>query len=160
MPEVILVCGKICSGKTVYAAELMKKRNCVVLSCDEITLTLEKYLSGNFDEMITALKNYLCHKACEIILAGANVIIDFGNWTFAERESLKKFFTQKNIKTELHYIKVSDEIWEKRIEKRNRDVQLGLTEAYYLDDGLKAKFLSRFEEPSADEIDMLIEAAE
>ncbi|MBQ8298239.1 MAG: ATP-binding protein [Ruminococcus sp.] len=157
MAEVILLCGKICSGKSFYSSELKNKRNCVLLSCDEITIPLEKYLCGDFDEMAQILKSYLREKACEIISTGADVIIDFGQWKKSERQEMREFFSQRNIKTELHYIKVSDEIWEKHIEKRNREVQLGRKDAYFVDEGLKSKVLSQFEEPSDDEIDVLIE---
>lgn len=160
MPAVILICGKICSGKSFYSAQLKKKRSCVVLSCDELVLPLEKYLCGDYDEMTAVFKSYFRSKACEIISAGADVIMEFGLWQKSEREAVREYFSRQNIKTELHYVKVSDEIWEKHIQKRNREVQLGITEAYYVDEGLKAKLLSRFEEPSQDEIDVLIEVTE
>lgn len=160
MPKVIFLCGKICSGKTFYSSKLMKKYNCIVLSCDEITLPLERYLCGDFDEMAAVIKEYLCKKACEIISSGVNVIIDFGQWKKSERASIREFFSKRSINTELHYIKVSDEIWEKHIEKRNNVVQLGLEEAYYVDEGLRSKVLSQFEEPTADEIDVLVEVTE
>lgn len=160
MAKVILVCGKICSGKSVYSSKLKEEQGCVVLSCDEIIMPIEKYLCGDYDEMAAVFKNYFCNKACEIVSAGANVIVEFGLWQKAERKSVKEFFSQRNIRTELHYVKVSDEIWEKHIEKRNKQVQLGLTEAYYMDEGLKNKVLGLFEEPSDDEIDVLIEITE
>lgn len=160
MASVILVCGKICSGKTYYSSQLRKERRCVILSCDEITIPLEKYLCGDFDEMADILKDYLCRKACEIALAGVDVIIDFGQWKRSEREGIREYFSKNGIRTELHYIKISDEIWEKHIEKRNREVQFGMTEAYYVDEGLKEKVLGLFEEPSSGEIDVLIEVTE
>lgn len=40
MAKVILICGKICSGKSTYAEQLRVQNNAVVLSTDEITLAL------------------------------------------------------------------------------------------------------------------------
>lgn len=40
MPKVHLMCGKICSGKTTFAQKLRKEIKGVVLSVDEITLSL------------------------------------------------------------------------------------------------------------------------
>lgn len=157
MASVIIVCGKICSGKSYYSAQLVEKRGGVILSCDELTLPLGKYLCGDFDETAEIIKNYLCRKACEIVSQGINAIVDFGQWTKSERKCIKEYFSQNNISSELHYIKVSDDVWEKHINKRNREVQLGLSTAYFVDEGLKEKVLSRFEEPSSDEVDVLIE---
>ena len=38
MAEVIMTCGRICSGKSTYAQKLRTERNAVILSVDEITL--------------------------------------------------------------------------------------------------------------------------
>ena len=40
MAKVIMTCGKICCGKTTYANRLKEEMNAVILSIDEITLTL------------------------------------------------------------------------------------------------------------------------
>lgn len=40
MAKVIMVCGKICSGKSTYAECLRKKNNAVLLSIDEIMLAM------------------------------------------------------------------------------------------------------------------------
>ena len=40
MAKVIMTCGRICCGKTTYAQKLREERNAVILSIDEITLTL------------------------------------------------------------------------------------------------------------------------
>ena len=40
MGKVILICGKICGGKTTYAKSLIKANSAVLLSTDEITVAL------------------------------------------------------------------------------------------------------------------------
>ena len=40
MAKVIMTCGKICCGKTTYARCLQAAGNAVILSIDEITLSL------------------------------------------------------------------------------------------------------------------------
>ena len=53
MPKVILICGKICCGKTTYAKKLVKEQNTVLLSCDEITLALfGQYIGEKHDEIV------------------------------------------------------------------------------------------------------------
>ena len=40
MAKVIMTCGKICCGKSTYARRLQAAGNAVILSIDEITLSL------------------------------------------------------------------------------------------------------------------------
>ena len=40
MPGVIMTCGTICCGKSTYARKLRTERNAVILSIDEITLSI------------------------------------------------------------------------------------------------------------------------
>ena len=40
MAKVILICGKICSGKSYYARKLKEKEHAVILSRDEMTYEL------------------------------------------------------------------------------------------------------------------------
>ncbi len=157
MAKVVLLCGKICSGKSTYASELNKNNEYVILSSDDLMLPLSNYLCGDYDEALAVFVDYFKCKACEIVRAGANVIFDFGSWSKVSREEMKSYFAEQGIKTEMHYIKASDEIWHKRIEKRNCEVKLGLTKAYYVDEGLKAKAEGIFEEPEQNEVDILIE---
>ena len=42
MPKVIMICGKLCSGKSTYAKKLQQEGKAVVLSIDEIMLA-EKF---------------------------------------------------------------------------------------------------------------------
>ena len=40
MAKAMLICGRICSGKSHYAALLHDRENAVILSCDELTFAL------------------------------------------------------------------------------------------------------------------------
>jgi len=62
LAKVILICGKICSGKTTYAKNIMEKNKAVLLSVDEITLTLfGQHLGSEHDEIAKKQKN-ICIK--------------------------------------------------------------------------------------------------
>lgn len=158
--RLIILCGKICSGKSSYAAKLCREGRFVVLSSDELMLPLDKYLCGDYDEALAVFMDFFRRKACEIVHAGADVIFDFGSWSRTDRELMKQFFIRNGITPELHYLRVSDEVWEEHIRRRNADVQAGKCRAYYVDDGLKAKVLGLFEEPEAWEYDVLVEINE
>ena len=40
MSKVYLICGKICSGKTTYSKKICAENNAILLSVDEIMLSL------------------------------------------------------------------------------------------------------------------------
>lgn len=154
--RVIAVCGKICSGKTYYARQLREKENAVILSCDELTKALfDNDLGERHDEISLRIWEYLKKKSVELVNAGCTVILDWGFWTAQDRKSLTEFYRAQNIPIEWHYIDVDDRTWRINIEERNRRVSSGEGGSdYYLDEGLMAKLLSKWEEPFDDEIDV------
>ena len=155
MAKVFLICGKICCGKTTYAQKLCNENNAVLLSIDEITLALFGQHCGDMhDEYVERTEKYLLNKSLELIQKDINVVLDWGFWTKAERESAKGFYKSRNIECELHYVNISDEVWKSRLYKRNNEVLANETSAYYVDDNLAAKFASIFEMPSEVEVDV------
>ncbi|MBR5091368.1 MAG: ATP-binding protein [Ruminiclostridium sp.] len=155
----IMTCGRICSGKSTYARKLREEYRAVILSVDEITLALFGNDAGEkHDEYVERLKNYLYGKSVEIVGTGTNVILDWGFWTRKERDYARRFYTERGIACELHYLSISDEEWERRIKQRNDYISEGRTSAYYVDDGLKAKFAAIFEPPGEHEADVVLNA--
>ena len=158
MARIIITCGKLCSGKTTYSKRLAKEIGAVRLSVDEITLLLLGPFAGDIlDEYFQKLEKYLMEKSLEAAEAGVSSVIDLGLWTKAEREKVRKFYRERGAECEIHYLKVPDGVWRERIEKRNREIEAGLTEAYPVDENLLKKFESFFEEPSPDEVDAIID---
>lgn len=87
MAKVILICGKICSGKSTYAEQLRVQHNAVVLSTDEITLALfGQHCGDKHDDYVERTQNYLFNKSLELIEVGGNVILDWGFWMKVERD--------------------------------------------------------------------------
>ena len=158
MARIIITCGKLCSGKTTYSKRLAKEIGAVRLSVDEITLLLLGPFAGDIlDEYFQKLEKYLMEKSLEAAEAGVSSVIDLGLWTKAEREKVREFYRDRGAECEIHYLKVPDGVWRERIEKRNREIEVGLTEAYPVDENLLKKFESFFEEPSPDEVDAIID---
>ena len=152
MAKAILICGKICSGKTTYAETLKKREKAVVLSSDELMLSIfDPLLGDRHDEMAGRANSYLLNMAVRLIEAGVNVILDWGFWTKKGREEVSEFFEKRGIETDWRYLAVGDDQWKRNIEKRNAEVLAGRTQAYYVDEGLLRKLESRFEEPGAEE---------
>lgn len=150
--EVILICGKICSGKTYLAKRLCDEKNAVLLSCDELMLTVfDPYLGDDFDRVSKKCMDYLFKKAACIAKSGIYVILDWGFWKRADRDEARDYFSENDIKTTLYYIDIEDEKWHKNISKRNAEVQEGKTTAYYVDENLLIKLERAFEAPFDDE---------
>lgn len=157
MAKVILICGKLCCGKSTYAEQLCIGDKAVILSVDEIMLALFGLYAGDrHDEYAAKTKRYLLDKSVEIVELGISVILDWGFWTKDERASVRKFYTEKKIVHEFHYLDINDETWKARLDKRNHAVSEGEVNAYIVDANLAAKFGKIFQMPGREEIDMWV----
>ena len=73
MGKVILLCGKICSGKSYYSRKLRDELKAVIISPDEATYDLLNNEQGEFYDIFSKrLIKYLTKKVGEIAQAGAN----------------------------------------------------------------------------------------
>ena len=156
MGKVILICGKICSGKSYYSKKIKKSLNAVIISPDEATYELINNEQGEFYNIFfDRLNKYLTKKVGEIAKAGANVIFEKGLWSKKEREQIVKYYKKNGIECEIHYVCVDDETWKQNINERNKMVKEGNGGSnFYLDEGLMQKLESMWEEPTKEEIDV------
>ena len=158
MAKVILICGKICCGKTTYAHSLRMQKKAVVLSCDEIMLSvLDEYLGERHDVYAARTEEYLLRKSLELLETGIPVILDWGPWTKAGRKKICSFYAEHGFECSVHAIRISEAEWQRRIALRNAQIDQGQCQAYHVDDGLAAKFLLRYEELTDDETDVWID---
>ena len=64
MAKVYLICGKLCCGKTTYSQKLCAENDAIVLSVDEMTLTVFGQNCGEkHDEYVLNAKKYLLNKS-------------------------------------------------------------------------------------------------
>lgn len=158
MPKVLIMCGKICSGKSTYAEKLKLENKAVILSVDELTLALFENQAGEkLDFYVEKLKEYFLKKSLDIVEASADVILDWGFWTKKERDYAREFYDSRNISYQFYYMNVGIDEWKKRILKRNQEIKSEQLEAYPIDKGLLSKVEKMFEEPDRKELkDMII----
>ena len=77
MAEVILICGKICSGKSTWAKALCRESGALCLSVDELMLALLPERLGDLhDEVAARAQGYLLRQAACIARAGVPVVLD------------------------------------------------------------------------------------
>ena len=152
MAKIIALCGKICSGKSTYAAELAQKHRAVVLNPDVLMKTLfGEHLGARHEEVFASVQQYLYQQAKAIAGVGIDVVLDFGLWTQAARRETRAFFEMEGVDFAIHYVNTPLHRIRLNIEKRNGCVD---ETQYFIDDAILEKCLSRFEEPTADEIDL------
>lgn len=106
------------------------------------------------DEVLNDIKRYLHKKSIEIVMAGSNVILDWGFWSRKERKKVSEYYKNKDILFEWNYIDISTKDWIQNIRSRNEAVIAGETTDYYVDDSLLNKLNSLFEIPIKEEIDV------
>lgn len=151
MPSVILLIGRLCSGKSTYAAGLAKE-GVIVLSCDDVMQTLfPEPLGDRYDRYAARAFRYLYAQARRLHAQGYPVALDFGFWTRKSREEAQSEL--RGIPLDWRMIDIDDEEWRRRIARRNAAIEQRLSERcdYLVDDGLLSKAMALYEPPTADE---------
>ncbi|HKL98991.1 MAG TPA: AAA family ATPase [Mobilitalea sp.] len=166
MAKVIILCGKIASGKSFYANEIQKKTNATILSVDDLMLKLsDSCLGSHHDDMALRCEHYFYSLAEQIIGNDGEVIIDFGYWLRKEREEAKQYFNKRGITVELHYVNIPEDKRLEQLELRNttliKDKDNQSEEpwgerVYIIGEELRKRLDLKFEEPMEDEVDKLI----
>ena len=155
MAKIILICGKICVGKSTYSKKLMFEQKAVRLNPDELMKTFcGEFLGDRHEDALQQMLCFIYKKAIEIYSIGINVIIDFGFWQRHYREEANQYFIKYNISPEWHYVDINDDLWIKNIGKRNSDVERGVSEDYYVDECILDKFKNLGDKPKSSEIDV------
>lgn len=117
--RLIIICGLPGSGKTTMAHQLAEQRPSVRLSPDEWMTALGANLwDGETRERVEALQWVL---AKDLLAVGATVIIEWGTWSRAERDTLRRGARQLGAAVELHHLDVGvDELW-RRVQARGAE---------------------------------------
>lgn len=157
MAEVMILIGRIASGKTHYAKELKKKRELMLLSCDDLMLTLfDGCLGEKHREIEDRCYTFLFGQAEQLIEMGIDVALDFGFWTAQSRRNAKKYFKDRNIKAKAIYFNPDKEIRESRLAMRNIQLSSSTRREYIIEPQLLEKLDAKFEEPTSEEYDYVI----
>ena len=161
MGKVILVCGKIGSGKTTYAHKLAEKLGAVIITQDEIMNGLfgnELYYSDRekYHQYADWVQKYVKRKAGEAAKAGATAICENGFWPRSERDELRKLYEYMGVEYELHYMDTPEEQQLKNIQKRNEAVLRKELNEAFMDEEVIDLCRRSFEKPDESEIDVRV----
>ncbi len=149
MVKVIVLCGKVGSGKTTYAKKLEADIGAVTLSVDEWMLGIHgrDIPCSNHQEMVERVKKCLYKEADKFLSKGVNVILDFGFWTRKERGAVKERFGSYDVL--IHYLKADEELLYRRLEVRNSSAE---DATYKIERETHERLNARFEEPVEEDV--------
>lgn len=157
MAKVIILCGKIASGKSYYAEKLSGQTGAVILSVDELMLKLsDSCLGQSHDDVARRCETYFYKLAEQLISKRIDVIIDYGYWSRDERNKAKNYFINRGIEVELHYIVIDEQLRLRQLDKRNEMLLLKQQNAlagreYIIGEELRIRLDNKFQEPTSDE---------
>jgi len=152
MARVILLIGRLCSGKTTLAQKLAREEKAVVLSCDELMQTVfPEPLGEMYDVYSGRCMTYLYKQTRYLVESGCSVVLDWGFWTSESRQQAQQQLA--GLTLDWYYLAIDDAEWHRRMDERNaRIVQgEGLLHEYFVDEGLFDKAAARFEAPQPEE---------
>ena len=93
MAKVFMICGKLCSGKSTYAETLRKKHSAVILSVDEIMLTIFGQNAGEkHDDYLKKHRNIFTESHW-IFWKGTPTLYWIGDFRQKKKEILLKIST-------------------------------------------------------------------
>lgn len=144
--KILILCGKIASGKTTYALNYKKEHPAIILSVDEVMLKLyDGCLKDAHNETASRILDYFLTLIPDCLNQNISCILDYGFWTKKERQTLIDKITQLHLPYEMIYVTCKDEERIKRLAKRN---QLNLSKQgrqYIIQEDLLRKFDQKFE---------------
>jgi predicted kinase len=142
-PTLIIVCGLPGSGKTTHARELESNYSAIRLCPDEWMHALSLDL---YDEARRAKVEALQWEFAQRLLAlGVSIIIEWGTWGRAERDTLRLGARALGAAVELHYLSPPVDVLFGRI-------QLSGRESSPIDREAVLGWIGQFQVPTAEEM--------
>ncbi len=147
--KIILLIGKICSGKSTYAKTIPG----MLISCDQLMQSMFPGGCGEYHDLLAErARQYLLGLARQCADASVTPVIDFGFWTPAFRREAIDALAGYDL--DWRYLDISDAEWQRRIDMRNAAIQAGQADPsdYFVDEGLMEKVNRLFIPPTAEEL--------
>jgi predicted kinase len=141
-----MICGLPGSGKSTLAAELEKEGNAFRFEPDSWLLRIVQ--NGNDERARAAVESIQWEIAQKALALGADVILEFGFWSKAERLEFRSGAEKLGAKVQLHYLSVPLEELKKRISSRNQSLPAG---GLFVDPDQIEIWAQSFEPPTAEE---------
>ncbi|MEH6454188.1 MAG: ATP-binding protein [Psychromonas sp.] len=119
--KVILLVGKVASGKTTYARKMQEEKGVVFLSLDQLQLSIfgENPSREQLDSSYSGCCEYQQCLAVKLVNNGLDVYLDWGFWQQSARQDIRAFFEKYDIVVEQYYFEIPEQVRQQRNRKRN-----------------------------------------
>ena len=153
MAEVIILCGKVAAGKTTYAKQLARSLPSVILSIDDLVVSLRDHCEGprRLRELEGKIRAYDGSLAKQLVPQGITCIIDHGHWTRDSRQQIIDACRADGLPYRLVWLTCPRGIRLQRLKQRNEQVRSSGEKGYVIDAEQLERFDSWFEELSEEE---------
>jgi len=157
MKKIHLVCGPQGSGKSTYSKNLSDQINGVHLSIDKWMWQLygedlpEPMNLNWIMKRVERCEKQIWEITNEIVSGGREVVLDLGFTSFEKRALFQSLAREKNITTQLHYIKSPHLLRRKRVLERN--IEKGPTFSFEVTPGMFDFMETQFQPPTGKELE-------
>ena len=154
MAEVIILCGKVAAGKTTYAKQLARSLPSVILSIDDLVVSLRELKTLPYrskKELEGKIRAYDGSLAKQLVPQGITCIIDHGHWTRDSRQQIIDACRADGLPYRLVWLTCPRGIRLQRLKQRNEQVRSSGEKGYVIDAEQLERFDSWFEELSEEE---------
>ena len=149
MPEIVLCCGKVCSGKSTFTTALEQTYGFYAFSADEWMLQLFEPTEDRafFNDRLAKCKELIHRLAERLLTRGNHVALDFGFWSKDERRAAMQRYASQGFASVV-YFPIDDETQLRYMKQRQTADPL----KHYAFDEQTVAILNRFfEAPDLDE---------
>jgi len=152
---VTVLCGRVAVGKS-FLAEQMKQAGTLVLSCDDMMLTLFEHCLGpeNHDKMALRCLKYLFSVAIQEAKLGRDVVVDYGMWLRRERDLAREIFQQAGLDYRFLLVETEEETRLRRLKRRNEGLRNVGRRVYLIEGELLARMDAKWQPIGSDETDV------
>ena len=111
MPEIVLCCGKVCSGKSTFTNLLEQAYGYYAFSADEWMLQLFEPTEDRelFNARLARCKELIHRLAEKLLTRGNHVALDFGFWSKQERRDTIRRYASQGFAVSLVYFPIDDD---------------------------------------------------